>query len=570
MLVTHHRGDVDGRCHGSKASGVFVRGVVAVLKCRNGRVAFWNQRRRLRTSGGGGGSSSARLPILMPLHSSKLSLNMDVLYRTGSLGSVSSKGTLYGKDSNASSYDSSKTFSQNVELTDPIISRFDILCVVKDVIDPVTDEMLAQFVVDSHFRSQSKGAINMDDKAFIESQEETRASAGLADSKILSQELLRKYLTYVKLNIFTRFHEKDMAKLVLARESLRGNELGVSLQLSGSWKGPSTSNCWRHIFFSIEGANFHSSKALRKFSLLLGSRHFCFHPSFHLFLRRPPTFIIAIRCPPSTVRLPPPTASLRHPFAAVFPQEDRFPTLIPLSRLDFQGHLFGVALNALVFRFTPEFITNTSSFLWARLILANKTLVFYFPDSWSFYLFFMWDAGIPPSLQQNLLRWLPGFEDSQLSYKGEKPKGFVLFSNAEFAVAAKDVLQKMVFDSKLKSLLHIEMARKNLVVKRGIITDSDALDKYGRFPVPPVLPLPNTACVASPSIYVPVKTECCDEKSAVDGVHEGTRESTTKEYSIDKSGCYTLFVENLPEKIHWKRFGSLICSHGQVLDAFFL
>jgi hypothetical protein len=28
-------------------------------------------------------------------------------------------------------YDSSKTFTQNVELTDPIISRFDVLCVVK-------------------------------------------------------------------------------------------------------------------------------------------------------------------------------------------------------------------------------------------------------------------------------------------------------------------------------------------------------------------------------------------------------------------------------------------------------
>jgi hypothetical protein len=28
-------------------------------------------------------------------------------------------------------YDSSKLFTQNVELTDPIISRFDVLCVVK-------------------------------------------------------------------------------------------------------------------------------------------------------------------------------------------------------------------------------------------------------------------------------------------------------------------------------------------------------------------------------------------------------------------------------------------------------
>jgi DNA replication licensing factor MCM2 len=31
--------------------------------------------------------------------------------------------------------------------------RFDILCVVKDVVDPVSDEKLANFVVGSHCRS---------------------------------------------------------------------------------------------------------------------------------------------------------------------------------------------------------------------------------------------------------------------------------------------------------------------------------------------------------------------------------------------------------------------------------
>ena len=50
-------------------------------------------------------------------------------------------------------YDSSKTFSENVELTDPILSRFDILLVVKDIVDPVMDEKLAHFVVGSHVRS---------------------------------------------------------------------------------------------------------------------------------------------------------------------------------------------------------------------------------------------------------------------------------------------------------------------------------------------------------------------------------------------------------------------------------
>lgn len=50
-------------------------------------------------------------------------------------------------------YNPTIPFSQNVELTEPILSRFDILCVVKDAADPVIDEMLARFVVGSHLRS---------------------------------------------------------------------------------------------------------------------------------------------------------------------------------------------------------------------------------------------------------------------------------------------------------------------------------------------------------------------------------------------------------------------------------
>jgi DNA replication licensing factor MCM2 len=50
-------------------------------------------------------------------------------------------------------YNPSLPFSHNVELTEPILSRFDILCTVKDTVDPVADEQLAKFVVDSHIRS---------------------------------------------------------------------------------------------------------------------------------------------------------------------------------------------------------------------------------------------------------------------------------------------------------------------------------------------------------------------------------------------------------------------------------
>ena len=53
-------------------------------------------------------------------------------------------------------YNPTIPFQQNVELTEPILSRFDVLCVVKDAVDPVQDEMLARFVVGSHLRSHPK------------------------------------------------------------------------------------------------------------------------------------------------------------------------------------------------------------------------------------------------------------------------------------------------------------------------------------------------------------------------------------------------------------------------------
>ncbi|XP_034697919.1 DNA replication licensing factor MCM2 [Vitis riparia] len=131
-------------------------------------------------------------------------------------------------------YDSSKTFSQNVELTDPIVSRFDVLCVVKDVVDPVTDEMLAKFVVDSHFKSQPKGT-NVEDKSLSNSQDDIQPSARPLDPEILSQDLLKKYLTYAKLNVFPRLHDADLNKLThvyaeLRRESSHGQGVPIAVR----------------------------------------------------------------------------------------------------------------------------------------------------------------------------------------------------------------------------------------------------------------------------------------------------------------------------------------------------
>lgn len=50
-------------------------------------------------------------------------------------------------------YNPQLPFSANVELTEPILSRFDVLCVVRDVADPVADGKLAEFVCASHLKS---------------------------------------------------------------------------------------------------------------------------------------------------------------------------------------------------------------------------------------------------------------------------------------------------------------------------------------------------------------------------------------------------------------------------------
>ncbi|KAL7113936.1 hypothetical protein ACP275_04G090200 [Erythranthe tilingii] len=189
-------------------------------------------------------------------------------------------------------------------------------------------------------------------------------------------------------------------------------------------------------------------------------------------------------------------------------------------------------------------------------------------------------SGLPEDVKerelQNLLRWLPGYEASQVNFKGEHPMGFALFATPQHALAARDALQEMVFDADSKSVLHTEMAKKNLFVKRGMVVDSNTYDQskrmrtggdythtaystspfhpppppvwgpphhgymapppppydpYGGYAVPPVpmpmpMPMPAPTPVPAPSSYVPVQN--------------------TK----DNPPCNTLFIGNLGENIN--------------------
>ncbi|KAL3785893.1 hypothetical protein ACHAW5_006109 [Stephanodiscus triporus] len=96
-------------------------------------------------------------------------------------------------------YDSSCTLAENVELTDPILQRFDCLCVLQDVVDPVSDERLASFVTESHIMSVptsevARGAALAPERARLESAD------GVDSGDLIPQALLRKYIQYARAN----------------------------------------------------------------------------------------------------------------------------------------------------------------------------------------------------------------------------------------------------------------------------------------------------------------------------------------------------------------------------------
>ena len=130
-------------------------------------------------------------------------------------------------------YDSSRTFSDNVELTDPILSRFDILCVVKDTIDSVLDERLAKFVVGSHVRSHKDFDPETDDPTGLLSV--TNMSDTHDDIEPISQDMLKKYVSYSKRFIKPKLSSGDLPKISqvyaeLRRESVTREGMPVAVR----------------------------------------------------------------------------------------------------------------------------------------------------------------------------------------------------------------------------------------------------------------------------------------------------------------------------------------------------
>jgi len=56
-------------------------------------------------------------------------------------------------------YNNALNFTDNVDLTEPILSRFDILSVIKDEVNEEVDDALATFVINSHMKNHPEVAI---------------------------------------------------------------------------------------------------------------------------------------------------------------------------------------------------------------------------------------------------------------------------------------------------------------------------------------------------------------------------------------------------------------------------
>ncbi|KAG0301700.1 MCM DNA helicase complex subunit, partial [Dissophora globulifera] len=143
-------------------------------------------------------------------------------------------------------YNPAVTFSENVELTEPILSRFDVLCVVKDTVDPTVDERLANFVLSSHLRSHPQ---------FSSEHDQINISDQI-DADIIPQDMLRKYIMYARDKVYPKIHQMDQDKISrlyadLRRESLAGGSIPITV---------------RHLESMIRMSEAHARMHLREYA----------------------------------------------------------------------------------------------------------------------------------------------------------------------------------------------------------------------------------------------------------------------------------------------------------------
>eukprot|EP01038_Epipyxis_sp_PR26KG_P005040 gene5040-7031_t len=148
-------------------------------------------------------------------------------------------------------YDPSYNLGENVELTDPILQRFDVLCVLQDIVDPLVDERLANFVVGSHMKSHpeydpndeqsddgeetadNNNLVQNDNNSYNDYDGNTTSMEHKANTdkmkmmhdndelQPLTQSMLKKYITYARAYTKPVLHDVDSEKIAMLYSELR-------------------------------------------------------------------------------------------------------------------------------------------------------------------------------------------------------------------------------------------------------------------------------------------------------------------------------------------------------------
>lgn len=126
-------------------------------------------------------------------------------------------------------YRANLNFQDNVDLTEPILSRFDVLTVIRDESSEEVDEALATFVINSHMRNHPSvrkaleaggpdgsdaDAQAMRDHLAWNLLDGSRLEQNQAsEENQIPQEVLKKYIIYAKRNVHPKLNEIDKEKV---------------------------------------------------------------------------------------------------------------------------------------------------------------------------------------------------------------------------------------------------------------------------------------------------------------------------------------------------------------------
>ncbi|KAL9610629.1 MAG: hypothetical protein Q9167_004671 [Letrouitia subvulpina] len=198
-------------------------------------------------------------------------------------------------------YNSTIPFAQNVELTEPILSRFDILCVVRDTVDPSEDERLAKFVVGSHGRAHPSATAGDNNQDTLQTEQTETSNGEPSQEGAIPQELLRKYIMYARERCRPKLYQIDQDKVArlfadMRRESLATGAYPITVRHLEAIMRISEAFCKMRLSDYCTSQDVDRAIAITVDSFVAGqkvsckkalarafAKYVCLFPLFHLF-----------------------------------------------------------------------------------------------------------------------------------------------------------------------------------------------------------------------------------------------------------------------------------------------